>query len=55
MRGIYNRTLDASLGARMVEGLQLSAGAFIGTCIILLFAIAIRWCQPGGKRYPAYW
>ena len=50
-----HRTLDVSLGARMVEGLQLTTGAFIGTLIILIFAIGIRWLQPGGKRYPSYW
>ncbi|KAK9861588.1 hypothetical protein WJX84_000125 [Apatococcus fuscideae] len=50
-----HRTLDAGLGARMVEGLQLTTGAFIGTCVILLVAVSVRWCQPGGRRYPSYW
>ncbi|KAK9816386.1 hypothetical protein WJX74_002587 [Apatococcus lobatus] len=43
-----HRTLDAGFGARIVEGLQLTAGAFIGTCIILLLAVAVR-CLCGSQ------
>lgn len=50
-----HRTLDTSFGARIIEGLQLTAGAFIGTCIILLLAVAVRWCFPRARRYPSYW
>ena len=49
------RTLTGSLGARIVQGLQLSTGAVIGTCLILLTAILVRWSLPKAKRYPSYW
>ncbi|KAK9861591.1 hypothetical protein WJX84_006733 [Apatococcus fuscideae] len=48
------RTLEGSLGARIVQGFQLSTGAVIGTCVILLSAIIVRWCLPRGKKYPPY-
>lgn len=49
------RTLDGTYGSRIVQGLKLSTAAVIGTCIILLIAVLVRWCLPKAKKYPSYW